>query len=191
MAYRNTLIDIHSIIPSSRVNGPGTRMVIFFQGCGKDCPGCFNPELKPFGTGKKLRPGDIFTEHPLAGLDGITVSGGEPFDQPQGLMVLLKRAVESYGLSTVVYTGYTIEELSGIPECEPSLNFIDVLIDGRYNQSRKEPTTLARGSTNQCFCYLSSRYEESDFYMPGKAEVIIGKDGTVTRTGFYGRPDSR
>jgi anaerobic ribonucleoside-triphosphate reductase activating protein len=159
-------------------------MVIFFQGCNKNCPGCFNPGLQPFETRNQYLPEEIFIKYLAEGIDGITVSGGEPFLQPEGIFELLKRAVKTYGLSTVVYTGFTIEELMNIPECAVCLKFTDVLVDGRYNKSKNEPTLLARGSTNQRFCFLSDRYEEADFYMPGNVEVIIGKDGTVTKTGF-------
>jgi anaerobic ribonucleoside-triphosphate reductase activating protein len=183
MASQKT-INIHSVIPSSRVNGPGNRMVIFFQGCDNDCPGCFNPTLRDFEIKSQYSAEKIFTRYLIDGIDGITVSGGEPFLQPNGLLELLKIAVNTYGLSTVVYSGFTIKELMNIPECAASLDFIDVLIDGRYSLSKKEPTLLARGSTNQRFCFLSDNYKEADFYMPGKVEVIIDTDGTVTQTGF-------
>jgi anaerobic ribonucleoside-triphosphate reductase activating protein len=184
MASQKTLLNLHSIIPSSRLNGPGNRMVIFFQGCKRDCPGCFNPGLRPFETKEKYLPEDIFIRHLADGIEGITVSGGEPFLQPEGLFRLLKTAVKRYAPSTVVYTGFTVEELMNIPGSAVCLRFIDVLVDGRYDRKKKEPTLLARGSTNQRFCFLSGRYEEADFYMPGRVEVIIGEDGTVTKTGF-------
>lgn len=184
MASKKTLINLHSVIPSSRVNGPGNRMVIFFQGCDNNCPGCFNHMLKTFETRNECRPEEVFSKHFKNGIDGITVSGGEPFLQPEGLLELLKLAVNTYGLSTVVYSGFTKKELMNIPECAVCLNFIDVLVDGRYSISKNEPTLLARGSTNQRFCFLSDRYEKADFYMPGKVEVIIDKDGNVTQTGF-------
>ncbi len=184
MASQKTLINLHSVIPSSRVNGPGNRMVIFFQGCDNNCPGCFNPTLRSFDIRNQYLPEEIFIKHLTDGIDGITVSGGEPFLQPKGLLELLKTAVRAYGLSIVVYSGFTLKELMNIPECAVCLNFIDVLVDGRYSISKNEPTLLARGSTNQRFCFLSDRYEKADFYMPGKVEVIIDKDGTVTQTGF-------
>jgi anaerobic ribonucleoside-triphosphate reductase activating protein len=184
MASQKTRINLHSVIPSSRVNGPGNRMVIFFQGCDNNCPGCFNPTLRNFDIRSQYLPEEIFTRHLTNGIDGITVSGGEPFLQPKGLLELLKTAVETYALSTVVYSGFTIKELMNIPECAVCLDFIDVLVDGRYSISKNEPTLLARGSTNQRFCFLSDCYEKADFYMPGKVEVIIDINGTVTQTGF-------
>jgi len=180
----NILINIHSVIPVSRINGPGKRMVIFFQWCDKRCRGCFNPETHSFETVRLYPPEELFKEYFAEGIEGITVSGGEPFLQPEGLLRLLKTAKETYGLTTVVYTGFTYKELSGRQECLPCLKFIDVLVDGRYEEAKKETTLLARGSTNQKFYFLGGRYTESDFYMPGKVEVIIGKNGIVTNTGF-------
>ncbi|OGP10309.1 MAG: hypothetical protein A3G39_04455 [Deltaproteobacteria bacterium RIFCSPLOWO2_12_FULL_43_16] len=178
------LINIHSVIPFSKINGPGNRMVIFFQGCNKRCPGCFNPNTHHFETVNLYSPEAIFKKHPVNGIDGITVSGGEPFLQHDGLLKLLKAAKEMYGLSTIVYTGLTYNELEERPDYLSCLSFIDALVDGRYEESKKEKTLLARGSTNQRFYFFSSRYTEADFYMAGKIEFIIGKNGIVTKTGF-------
>ncbi|MBI5047604.1 MAG: radical SAM protein [Deltaproteobacteria bacterium] len=159
-------------------------MVLFFQGCDKNCHGCFNPDTHSFQTINPYSPDELLKKYPLNGIEGITISGGEPFMQPYGLYELLKIARKTYGLSTVVYTGFTYKELEKKPECRLCLGFIDVLIDGRYVASKKETTLLARGSTNQRFYFLSSRYSKIDFCMPGKVEVIIGKDGVITKTGF-------
>ncbi|MEK6681880.1 MAG: 4Fe-4S single cluster domain-containing protein [Nitrospirota bacterium] len=177
-------INIHSIIPSSGVNGPGSRMVVFFQGCSHNCPDCFNPDTHPFKDARLYLPEEIFKEHLQEDIKGITVSGGEPFHQAAGLFYLLKIAKEVYGLTTVVYTGFEYDKLTAIPQCRPGLGYIDVLIDGRFEKSKKEPTLLARGSTNQRFYFFTNRYKEGDFYMPAKAEIIIGRDGTITETGF-------
>lgn len=181
---RDMLINIHSIIPLSRINGPGERMVVFSQGCNRKCPGCFNPDTHPFNTVKLFSPDNIFKLYLTRDIEGITISGGEPFLQPEGLHALLRMARETYGLSTVVYTGFRYNELKERPACLSCLEFIDVLIDGGYEESKKERTLLARGSTNQRFHFFSDRYNRKDFYMKGKVEVIIGRDGTVTKTGF-------
>ncbi len=178
------LLNIHSIIPSSTVNGPGERMVVFFQGCKKGCPGCFNPATHSQAEKELLTWQDIFKNISLAGIEGITVSGGEPFLQPDGLALLLKMSKELYNLSTLVYTGFDYEELRAREEMNTILSFIDVLVDGGYEASRKETTTLARGSTNQSFHFLTDRYDMDDFIMPGKVEIIIGADGRITGTGF-------
>lgn len=179
-----TLINIHSVIPFSKINGPGKRMVIFFQGCNGNCHGCFNPDTHSSETANLCSPAGIFKKYPPNDIEGITVSGGEPFLQAQGLIELLKTAKIDYGLSTVVYTGFAYEELKQRPGWLSCLDFVDVLIDGRYEESKKETTFLARGSTNQRFYFFSSLYKEADFYMPGKIELIIGKGGVITSTGF-------
>lgn len=178
------LLNIHAVIPSSRVNGPGSRMVVFFQGCERGCPGCFNPGTHTLEDGEPLTVDEVFRLYHSTGIEGITVSGGEPFLQPDGLCQLLKTARQVYNLTTVVYTGLLYEEVADSPSMAQCLRFIDVLIDGPYQRAMKEQTLLARGSTNQKFHFLTSRYSLSDFIMPGKVEVTIGPDGTIIETGF-------
>jgi len=176
-------LNIHAVIPRSRVNGPGTRLVVFFQGCARHCEGCFNPGTHTFEQRELVRPEALLGNHLSSGVEGITVSGGEPFSQPKGLLRLLKLAASS-GLSTLVYTGFTLEEVMDDEARDACLAFIDVLIDGPFKSSLSEPTLLARGSTNQRIHLLTSRYSIGDLYMQGKAEVIIGADGVVRKTGF-------
>lgn len=178
-----SLINIHAVLPRSKVNGPGTRLVVFFQGCQRGCRGCFNPETHTLDTKELAGASGIVDVYGSAGIEGITVSGGEPFLQPSGLKALLESA-KRRGLSTVVYTGFTIEELRADPLASRCLGFIDVLIDGPYDLARPETTLLARGSTNQRFHFLTGRYSIEDLSMPGRAEVFIGPDGLVRETGF-------
>ncbi len=180
-----TLINIHAAIRSSSVNGPGARMVVFFQGCSRNCPGCFNPRTHPFEAETLMTPEGIFNEYCDGGVEGITVSGGEPFSQPVGLKRLLE-AARARRLSTVVYTGFTHEELLKMPETSLALPLIDMLIDGPFEMEKAEKTLLGRGSSNQRFLSLTGRYTEADFYMPGKVELLIDKNGLVTGTGFGG-----
>ena len=184
------LINVHSIIPSSVVNGPGKRLVVFFQGCRLDCPGCFNPDTHTFRENKLLSPDEILSSGAGAGagededIEGITVSGGEPFEQPSGLLNLLKCARTKRSLSTMVYTGHTYEEILNDSVKSLCLEFIDLLIEGRFIREEKETTRLARGSTNQRIMLLTDRYDIADLEMPGKAEIIISPDGRITKTGF-------
>ncbi len=177
------LLNIHSVIACSRVNGPGSRLVVFFQGCKRRCQGCFNPETHPIKRANLYTPEEIFQKYLKEGTEGITVSGGEPFLQPEGLLALLKEA-RKQGLSTVVYTGYRYEELLSLKETPLIFEHLDVLVDGEFRMEEKEESLLARGSKNQRLFFLSSRYSLEDFYMDGKVELIINPDGTVVTTGF-------
>ncbi|OGW15500.1 MAG: hypothetical protein A2035_01465 [Nitrospirae bacterium GWA2_42_11] len=181
---RDNLLNIHSVIPLSRVNGPGKRLVVFFQGCARRCPGCFNPATHPFKPVHLYSPQGLYKEFLLPDIEGITVSGGEPFSQTGGLLQLLRLCKESLGLTTVVYTGFLYEELKKGYLSGSTLKYIDVLIDGRFEEDKKEPTLLARGSTNQRFFFFNSLYQQNDFIMPAKVEIIIGKDGIIKETGF-------
>ncbi|MBI2400609.1 MAG: 4Fe-4S cluster-binding domain-containing protein [Deltaproteobacteria bacterium] len=176
-------LNIHAVLPRSRVNGPGTRLVIFFQGCASHCEGCFNLDTHSFEERELVTPEALLGKHLSTGIEGITVSGGEPFLQPAGLLRLLELAAASR-LSTLVYTGYTIDEVLDDQEKARCLEYIDVLVDGPFDMKKLEPTLLARGSSNQKIHFLTSRYSLEDLYMPGKVEVIIGPDGDIRKTGF-------
>jgi len=125
---RDNLLNIHSVIPLSRVNGPGKRLVVFFQGCARRCPGCFNPATHPFKPVHLYSPQGLYKEFLLPDIEGITVSGGEPFSQTGGLLHLLRLCKESLGLTTVVYTGFLYEELKKGSLSGSTLKYIDVLI---------------------------------------------------------------
>lgn len=176
-------LNIHAVLPRSRVNGPGTRLVIFFQGCARHCEGCFNLDTHSFEEKEFVTPEALLGKHLSTGIEGITISGGEPFMQPRGLFRLLVLAAAS-GLSTLVYTGFTLDEVLDDQAKARCLEYIDVLVDGLFDRKSLEPSLLARGSSNQKIHFFTSRYSLEDLYMPGKVEVIIGPDGDIRKTGF-------
>ena len=133
----------------SIVDGPGLRYVLFTQGCPHRCPGCHNPEtLDPHG-GLEMTVEEIIQDmrsNPL--LDGLTLSGGEPFLQAQDC-AKIARAARDAGLNVWCYTGFTLEMLQNMPEAQVLLTEIDVLIDGPYIQEKRSLTLKWRGSENQ------------------------------------------
>ena len=177
-------IKLHAVIPESTVNGPGTRMVIFFQGCAKLCPGCFNTETHTFEPSEVLTPEELFEKYHTGNIEGITVSGGEPFLQPEALYDLLQYAKEKLNLSTVVYTGFRADRIKQRAEERRCAEHIDVLIDGGFEEANPETTLIARGSTNQEFYFVTERYSIEDFYLKARTELIVADDGTVRSTGF-------
>ncbi|WKZ33565.1 MAG: 4Fe-4S single cluster domain-containing protein [Thermodesulfobacteriota bacterium] len=179
----STLLNIHAILPGSRVNGPGLRLVVFFQGCLRGCDGCFNPATHSFEEKELLPAASLIDGRMAPGVEGLTVSGGEPFLQPRGLRELLA-AARARGLSTLVYTGFTLEELEAGLLTRECLPLIDVLVDGPYRIDMPEKTLLPRGSTNQRFHFLTDRYSLNDLMLPGRVELFISGDGTVKETGF-------
>lgn len=145
-------IRISGIIEESISNGPGIRMVVFTQGCSHKCPGCHNPQTHDPEGGYDIAIEEIIRlakENPL--LDGITLSGGDPFDQAEASAALAS-ALHHLGYHITTYTGYTYEYIlmqenqSGF---KTLLEHTDLLIDGPYEMAQKSGLLKFRGSHNQ------------------------------------------
>lgn len=146
-------LRIADIVNESVVDGKGIRMTIFTQGCPHRCEGCHNPQTHDFNGGHEITVGEIVDKvvrDPL--LDGITLSGGEPFMQPAPLAALCG-AVHARGLNVWTYTGFTLEELrekaAADPDTAALLDQTDVLVDGRFELSKRDLQLVFRGSSNQ------------------------------------------
>lgn len=144
-----TKIRIAGIEEESIVDGPGIRMVIFAQGCKHNCVGCHNPESHSFTGGQLVEVDEIIKKvkaNPL--LDGISLSGGEPFEQAEECSILAKK-VRALGLNVVTYTGYTFEEILAEENFRRLLLETDILIDGKFEIEEKSLMLKFRGSKNQ------------------------------------------
>ena len=145
------LIRLAGIVNDSITDGPGLRMTVFTQGCPHHCPGCHNPQTHDFSGGTLASPEEILAKYagnPL--LQGITLSGGEPFCQAEALLPVCRGVRELQG-NVWVYSGYTYEELlsDAVPFGAELLALCDVLVDGRYLENERDLTLLFRGSRNQ------------------------------------------
>lgn len=145
------LIRIAGITEDSIVDGPGLRLTVFLQGCPHHCKGCHNPETWDYFGGKLVDTDDIIAmmdRNPM--LDGLTLSGGEPFLQSLQCNRLAV-AAHRRGLNVWCYTGYTLEEIQDCLDHLPLslLYYIDVLVDGPYIESQRTLELPWRGSRNQ------------------------------------------
>ena len=176
---------LHAFLPRSRANGPGTRAVIWAQGCSLGCPGCFNPQTHAPSGGEKVAVGELFQRVARLGpaIEGLTLSGGEPFQQPEALAELLARIRGETNLSVLVFTGYTCEEVSALPQAGRLLAGVDVLIAGRYVAATRVARGL-RGSANKTIHLLSPRYSLADLEAVPEAEVFVGPDGVISTSGM-------
>ncbi|MBA3465479.1 MAG: radical SAM protein [Deltaproteobacteria bacterium] len=172
---------IHAIEPRSRANGPGSRFVVWMQGCSLGCAGCFNPTTHDAGAGREVAVADIAAQLAAANVDGLSLSGGEPLQQPAAAAALLD-AARALGLSTLAFSGYTIDEIRALPGGSEVLARLDVLVDGRYRSSERLATGL-RGSENQRIHLLTRRYSLTDVEATPVAEIRIGPTGELVLTG--------
>lgn len=136
-------------------NGLGWRAVLFVSGCPHKCIGCHNQDAQDFNYGEEFNEKDILNkikENSI--LKGITISGGEPLCRQNIVEVLefikdVKKVRPEFNVWC--YTGYTLEELENRKDSVTNdcLNEIDVLVDGKFIESKKNPTLKFRGSENQ------------------------------------------
>lgn len=141
------LVRIAGIVQESIVDGPGFRLAVFFQGCPHHCEGCHNPETHSVFEGKLINIGEIIAmmDNPL--LDGVTLTGGEPFWQMAAGKKIAK-AAHKRGLNVWVYSGWTFERLLQLVGSE-TFEDIDVLVDGSYKKELRTLDLPWRGSSNQ------------------------------------------
>lgn len=143
-------IRIAGIVNDSIVDGPGLRLTVFAQGCPHRCPGCHNPQSHDFDAGE-LRDTESILQMARDNilLDGITLSGGEPFCQPEACAEIA-RGAHAAGLNVWCYTGYTFEELlAGDDRWMELLRNVDVLVDGPFLLKQRSLDCHFRGSLNQ------------------------------------------
>jgi len=152
MTASTNRIRIFGTADDSIVDGPGIRFAVFTQGCKHHCLGCHNPEAQPFTGGREVTVDELWEKvegNPL--VSGITLTGGEPFEQPGPLIELVGRA-HGKGLSVWAYSGYRYEELlDGVP-CDDARELAlacDVLVDGLFVREQQSYTLKWCGSANQ------------------------------------------
>ena len=157
------LVRLHHYLDHTCALGPGNRAAVWLQGCKRRCPGCMTPESRDPNGGNLVRVEDIFAR--IASLDdieGVTISGGEPFLQVDALYTLLRLIRENTDLGVIIYTGYTFEELREMhdPKADAILDGLcDLLIDGGYVDALNDGVSL-RGSSNQRVICLTDRYAD-------------------------------
>ena len=144
---------IAGFVEESIVDGPGFRIVIFFQGCTHHCYGCHNPETWDFEGGKEVSFDlikKIIDDNPYA--DGITLSGGDPLYQIDASTEIAEYA-KSKGLDVILYTGFLFEEVLEMTKANQRLkdllNNVDTLIDGPFILEQRHLSLKFRGSSNQ------------------------------------------
>ena len=174
--------------------GPGRRLGIWLQGCSIQCAGCISADTWGSGRGKTtvLHLLDAVSIW-LAQADGVTVSGGEPFDQPQALQELLEGIRAHSDIDIFVYSGYSMEVLE--PRLSRFAGLIDALISDPYDRQAPQSLVL-RGSDNQRLHLLTplgqARFASLDRESVAgdkRFDVMMDDDGTLWLAGIPVRDD--
>lgn len=146
-------IRLAGIAYESLVNGPGMRRVFFSQGCNHNCKGCFNPDTHDFSGGEERDMDELIEDvldNPI--IKGVTFSGGDPMERAEEFAYMAKKFREN-GLNVWSFTGYTfeyiLEHLDDRIGWREFINNIDVLIDGRFDETKMDDGIRFRGSSNQ------------------------------------------
>ncbi len=142
-------INISGFNYSSIVDGPGVRFTIYMQGCIHHCVGCHNPSTWSLANNQLYTIEEIIQLVENEAMNNnITISGGDPLLFPE-LTIKLARILKHKGYNIWLYTGYTYEQILEDESRQAILQTIDTLVDGKYEQSKKQLGLKYRGSSNQ------------------------------------------
>jgi anaerobic ribonucleoside-triphosphate reductase activating protein len=169
--------------------GPGRRVGIWLQGCSLHCPGCISADTWRPGRGRTTVASALETMRPwLREADGVTISGGEPFEQPGALLAVLRAIRADFGGDILVYTGFEPGHIEGLLQRADGL--IDALMTGPYRNDLPQTLPL-RGSDNQALHLLTElgrrRFAGLDAPSSDAAPVLdamFDDDGTVWLAGI-------
>lgn len=150
------MLRYKGILHGSRANGPGSRTVLFTQGCWFKCSGCQNQELWPSEGGILATPEVVAGKLLEEPCDGWTITGGEPLAQLEATMGVLD-ILRDDGRGVILFTGYSREELFNSLELTRAVSLCDAVISGRF-QKRNACHKGLKGSSNQEILCVTGRY---------------------------------
>lgn len=152
-------LRVHQTVKSITTLGPYRRYGLWVQGCTRGCPGCETAEAQPTDGGYTVDINELAEEIiGIEEIEGITVSGGEPYLQKNGLTLLLSAIREKRDLGVILYTGYHFNEIKS----EKLTGLCDVIIDGPYISELNDEKGI-RGSSNQKVIHITDRYRDFPF----------------------------
>ena len=143
------MLSILDILEDTTVDGPGFRTAIYAAGCPNGCPGCHNPDSWDINRGRWMNTDEILRKVLADQFADVTFSGGDPMYQPEGFAELADAIKQQTRKNIWCYTGYTFEKLLQNPRQAKLLQYIDVLVDGKFKEELKDEDLYFRGSKNQ------------------------------------------
>ena len=190
----DTHLNVAKTLSHSRANGPGVRAVIWVQGCTIGCAGCYNAFTHPHEKRTLVTPNTIAEwVSSLEGIEGVSFSGGEPFEQAKAVRETIVAIREKNPhLTFFSYSGYDVEVLQQSKDEEVAglLDELDMVSAGPYVHSKRQTDLLWRGSTNQKLHYLTRAYkkeQELEWKRTSPVEEFQFDGEIIHFTGFEGK----
>lgn len=151
-------------------NGPNIRATLFVSGCTHNCKGCFNKDYQDFNYGKEWTSITetlflCYAKDPK--VKGINILGGEPLQQTMdnSLADLLAKIKENTNKPIWLWTGYKLEDVINNTRVMNILQYVDVLIDGKFEEDKKDLNLMYRGSANQRIINLTKTFEKGEIVL--------------------------
>ena len=188
------LLNVSATMSRSRANGPGVRAVIWVQGCTIGCPGCYSAPTHPHTAASLVKPSEI-SEWLLSipNIEGVTFSGGEPFEQSAAVLETIKLFRQQRPTLTVfAFSGHTYKELltSIDHSVTELLHHCDIVSTGPFVSQLRDQSLLWRGSSNQELHYLTNVYNPSmeiEWVLESPTEEYSVQSKGIQFTGFGGK----
>ncbi|SNT55923.1 anaerobic ribonucleoside-triphosphate reductase activating protein [Asanoa hainanensis] len=184
-------VAVARYLGTTTAEGPGVRTAVWVQGCSIRCAGCFNPHLFAAEGGVPWSSTALAARVLAEPSGGLTLLGGEPFDQAEGLAAVARR-VRAGGRSVLTFSGYTHAALrraaaAGKPGVADLLAATDLLVAGPFRQDRIDHQRPWAGSTNQEFVVLDDRFPDLVDWQAGavdRVQVDVDRTGAVAVNGW-------
>lgn len=166
----------------SEIYGPGIRSVFWTQGCTLACKGCWNTQYWSSQGGEEIQVTQLLNElNQREGIEGITLLGGEPLQQPEASLELI-RGCKEMGLTVFLYTGYNPSEFD--ESMQNCFDLSDIAVTGRFVHKLRDTSLRWRGSSNQQVHWISDVYDNSVLQEQTEVECHILPNGEIRMVGY-------
>ena len=177
----DNVIQVGHIEPCSHIYGPGQRFVIWVQGCTLGCKGCWNQQFWSVDGGNERTIDQLMNQIlSIPGTEGITLLGGEPLQQSSMVLELIKKCKQS-DLTVFLYTGYEPKEFD--ETMQSCFDSSDIVVTGRYVESKRDVSLKWRGSNNQVVHFPTLRYRGLEVKEAREIEIQI-VNGSIKMYGY-------
>jgi len=169
---------IGNFVPFTEVEGPELRAAVWFQGCSIRCPNCCNPHYFDPDGGELISPIELAEKIRILDVEGVTILGGEPFDQLNDLRELVSLLRADSDLGIILFTGHEWENVIHDAKMNEIVNLCDLIKCGPFVQEKSPDSRRWIGSTNQTVHFITERYRSlKNCWEKHRKEVEIHIDG--------------